>query len=69
MKCLIMSRVIFCAAQDVTGVGKEHRESKRREGRGKATMDERQRVGKGLQTEWEKEKQQSESGLITDAAL
>lgn len=49
MKCLIMSCVIFCAAQDVIGVRKEHRERKRweereiREEYKEEKMDERQR--------------------------
>lgn len=67
MKCLIMSCVIFCAAQNVTGV--------RKRGRG-GGMQRKQWVREGANERvevWmkkgEKENRHREQALITDAAL
>lgn len=65
MKCLIMSRVIFCAAQDVTGVRKERREEEGEE----YWNGEKQRV---RESEWKskrEEKREKENGGVSKHSL
>lgn len=68
MKCLIMSHVIFCTAQDVTGVRKERRE-RDEEGEEYRENNGFDRDSGSLNKKKRERKQRSEEALITDAAL
>lgn len=71
MKCLIMSRVVFCAERDVTGLRRERRGGKKKEiGRkDKRTMDKRQRErGREIQKKVGDRQQQGDHSLTDNKA-